>query len=519
MKKTFLQLCLTLCLTLSSLSTFALTESELAIQNITRAMEIADATWDKNMQGTPDNMYMADVYDTADGSVSGPSDVWPLTAAIEAHCSILEALDAAKDVAPGLYDDNFTVYRSRLGQLIDNLEFYRGTYRLPSFASNREWSPFAVPRANERGKANVTGILNVYDDQMWLSRELIRAYRVTGNDEYLDLATYLADYVIDGWDCWRDTDGKEYGGITWGPGYTSKHSCSNAPIIQPLVWLSQIYDGTDRETVYYYRDEKNNVKRENRNSSDFYLEFARKVYDWQKDKLADVSGVYWDMMGGVTGDIEVSRGYRQHCDVGAPGGNFYSYNTGTMLGGGAELYKETDDSDLRKDLEKTAAAAFSTFAHYVRKPGVYEFNTDKNAMEGFNTWFNDVLLRAYIDAEPYVEGNVAKRAIENHQKCLDYAFENHNRNGMLPIHLIDGWGDETKTKGFHQFTFASEYAQLANRLLKDGNSAVPQISMKNVNPDDSIFTVNGVYLGNFMTLDGILSPGIYIMNHAKVAVK
>lgn len=64
--------------------------------------------------------------------------------------------------------------KKQLNQLIDNLEYYRGSLKLSSYAtSNKEWTPYAVPRASQRGAADVTGILNVYDDLMWLSRELI----------------------------------------------------------------------------------------------------------------------------------------------------------------------------------------------------------------------------------------------------------------------------------------------------------------------------------------------------------
>lgn len=497
----------------------AMTDQELAVRDIQRGIAIADATWEKCIRGTAGNLYMADVYDTADGSVSGPSDVWPLTAAIEAHCSLLEALGAAMETSPALYDENFQRYQTRLEQLIDNLGYYRGTYRLQSYASSREWSPFAVPRANQRGKADVRGILNVYDDQMWLCRELIRAWRITNKREYLDLATYLAEYVIDGWDCWRDASGMEYGGITWGPGYNSKHSCSNGPIIQPLVWLAEIYDGTGETTVYYFRDEENKVKKETRPRSAHYLEFARKVYDWQKDNLADDSGVYWDMKGGVSGDIEVSRGYRQHVDCGGAGGAFYSYNTGTMIGGGVSLFRVTSDPVLKQDLDKTVPASLGKFSRYVRQHGSYEFTTDKDAMNGFNTWFNNVLMRSYVDAESVVEGNTVRKALDSFQKNLDYAFENHNRENMLPIHLLDGWGDETKTKGFHQFTFASEYALLAKRLLEKESASLADILIDREQVSDSVYTLGGVYLGEFTAVGADLAGGIYIVGNRKISVR
>lgn len=518
MKKMFFALAMAVgaCGALSAADAAEMTDAELAVRNINRAMDLVDASWEKTMKGGEDNMYMADTYNLVSGQAGGPSDIWPLTAAVEAHCSLLEALEAVKDVDAVLYERTFDFYSHQLAVLIDNLEYYRGTYRLPSYATSKQWSPYAVPRSNRRGGANVSGILNVYDDQMWLSRELIRAYRVTGNEEYLELATYLADYVIDGWDCWRDADGNEYGGITWGPGYNSKHACSNAPIIQPLVWLSEIYEGTDAQTEYYYRDETNAVKHQPRLRSELYLEFARKVYDWQKKHLSHSSGVYWDMMG-ADGEILVVRGYRQHVDCGGAVGNFYSYNTGTMISGGAELWRVTGEEQFKTDLSASAKGSLNTFARYVRTMGVYDFKTDDTAMSGFNTWFNNVLMRSFVDAEPYCTNNAASNGLKGFQTTLDYAYDNHNRGNMLPIHLIDGWGSEKSTKPFHQFAFASEYAMLAVRLLRNAQSgSVESVATDVVTcGDDMVHTLGGVALGRLADVEHSIAPGIYIVNGRK----
>lgn len=500
----------------------------LGLRNIDRAMTILDAVWQSSVRGEGSDMWFADNYDTVTDRISGPSDVWPYTAAIEAHCGILEALNAAKSVAPELHAEKFPIYADRLAKLIDNLEWYRGTYRLPSYASNRVWSPYAVPRAGKRGEANVTGILNVYDDQMWLSRELIRAYKVTNEKKYLDLAAYLADYVIDGWDCWRDANGKEYGGITWGPGYNSKHACSNAPMIQPLVWLARIYEGTGETMDHYYRDEKNNPVKATKPRSEVYMEFARKIYDWQKEKLLNSdNGLYWDMMG-APGEIKVSKGYRQHVDNGGPVGNYYSYNTGTMIAGAAELYRSLGDATYIADLAKTVPSSVNGFAKYVRKHGTYEFNTDATAANGFNSWFNNVLMRSYFDVATLADADptAAVRGLRAFQTTLDYAFENHLRKGMLPIHFLDGWGTETLTKGFHQSSFVAEYTLLAIWHL---NSALSGITAPTVDPSTSpsadsaaapspeatIFTLSGQRLGTLSTLADTLPRGIYIANSRK----
>ena len=492
-----------------------------AIEDIRHAADMIDATWVACMRGGDGNLYMADTYDTLSGNLSGPSDVWPYTAAIEAHCSILEALEAARELDPDLYGELHDKFTSRLSLLIDNLEYYRGSLILSSYASQRKWQPYAVPRASRKGEADVRGILNVYDDQMWLSRELIRAYRLTGNEEWLQTATHLADYAIDGWDCWRDENGVEYGGITWGPGYNSKHACSNSPLIQPLVWLSEIYSASDETFKTYFRDEENQVKSEMRLRSEYYLEFAEKIYNWQKEKLQHSSGVYWDMMG-ADNKIITSRGYRQHVDCGAPTGSFFSYNTGTMLAGAAELYSATGNADYRDDLTDLAKVSLNKFSKYVRKHGSYEFTTDDTAANGFNTWFNDVLLRAYVDAEPFAGNNSAETAIKSFRTNLEYAFENHNRGNMLPIHLLDGWGNETLTKGFHQYAFASEFAMIALWMIQKENvdasiSLIDGSGNLDSLPDDGmIYTLTGISLGKKEKVAPTLPHGLYISAGKKI---
>lgn len=496
-------------------------DAAIAVRNVNRAMALIDASWEKTMIGTRTNLYMADRYNTETGEVSGPSDIWPLTAAVEAHCSLLEALEAVKEVETDLYNDNFGKYADQLNVLIDNLEYYRGTYRLSSYAtSNKESKPYAVPRSNRRGEANVTGILNVYDDQMWLARELVRAYRLLDNEKYLELATYLTDYVLDGWDCWHDDNGEEYGGITWGPGYNSKHACSNAPIIQPLVWLSDIYRDSGETLEFATRDESNSVHKLTLDRSEHYLDFARKVYDWQVKKLMNSgNGVYYDMMG-ADGKIIVSRGYRQHVDCGGAVGAYYPYNTGTMIAGAAELYRVTGEERFRTELTKSAKGALNQFAAFKRAYNCYDFKTDDTAENGFLSWFNDVLMRSYVDAAPYCDNTSAANGLAGFQTSLDYAFENHNRGDMLPIHLLNGWGSEKVTKPFHQFAFASEYAMLAVYNM----NLIRQAGVVEVNADmasplsDMVYNLAGVALGHLSDVEHRLPKGLYIVGGKKLTL-
>ncbi len=88
---------------------------------------------------------------------------------------------------------------------------------------------------------------------MWLVRELLESYHITGEQRYLEKAEYLMEYVLDGWDCTLDEQGNPLGGVALGPGYLTKHSCSNGPIVSPFwCWFHEIYKGKSDEVTYGY---------------------------------------------------------------------------------------------------------------------------------------------------------------------------------------------------------------------------------------------------------------------------
>ena len=527
MKKTFLSL-----LALISLfSSNATAASETAINDLQRAIELVDATMQYSFTGGSTTLRMYDTFNTQTKVGSGTADVWPYTAALEAHCSVLEALELLKDDVPELYEATHDRYVLRLRQLFDCLDFYRGTYALNSYAQIRNWSIYGVHRSNTRGTAAVTGIENVYDDQMWLCREIVRAYKLTGEEAYLTKAEYLANYCIDGWDCCLDANGKEYGGITWGPGYNSKHSCSNAPLIQPLIWLYEIYKTDDEEADlrYFYILADGTRTNELRRHSDVYLDFAKKIYAWQKEKLYNAStGVYWDMLGADNTIRYTGEGrnkYRDHVDTGGPTGTAFTYNTGTMLAGAAELYRITAEDNYLSDLNTVCQKSFNYFATGFRKNGIIfrKWPSDPKAEEGFNTWFDDVLMRAYVDAHPYNttlynSKPYTQNALESFQQNLDYAYENYSREGFLPINLLDGWdvstGNPDVTKGFHQMAFAAELAMLAVWHERVARQAASVGSPRQADASaHTYFNLRGQKAGN--SLD-TLPQGLYVTQGKKV---
>ncbi len=433
--------------------------------NLLRAMELTDNAISSHFTG--DGMAMARYYNPYTGVRSEEKgSIWMYTSAIEAVNAILHALEEQKEYGnASLYAEHFDRYSGLLQKLYDNADYYLGTFELVSYTQTKEWSVYGVNRGGSKGSAKVEGIENVYDDQMWLVREFFEAYKVTGNEAYLEKAEYLTEYVLDGWDCTRDANGEEIGGIPWGPGYVTKHSCSNGPMVSPLVWLHEFYKDKADEITHRYIDAEDKQTRKvlQVKKSDYYLDFARKIYAWQKKYLLRSDGVYDDMMGGCTPgspqthDVNGTT-YRRGVTCKDRVGPAITYNSGTMLSGAADLYRATGEDMYLIDARKLSDASFQYFAKLgLNRPGYYTYD-----ISGFRNWFNGVLMRGYVDVAP-VYGNVAEY-IDSFQKNLDYGYDNFLYEGFLPTNLLVGWSHDNnnnRTEGMFNFSFAAEYAVLS----------------------------------------------------------
>lgn len=449
-------------------------EVSVSEQNLLRAMELTDNAVASHFTG--DGMAMARYYNPYTGVRSDEKgSIWMYTSAIEAVNAILHGLEAQKDHGnAALYSEHFNRYSELLYKLYDNADYYLGTFQLVSYTQTREWSVYGVNRGGSKGSAKVEGIENVYDDQMWLIRELLEAYKLTGNNVYLEKAEYLTEYVLDGWDCTRDANGNELGGIPWGPGYTTKHSCSNGPMVSPLIWLHELYKDKGDEVTYRYIDATDRQTRKTTQvkKSDYYLDFAKKIYAWQKKQLLRADGVYDDMMGGCTPgspQTETVNGttYRRGTTCKDRVGPAITYNSGTMLSGGADLYRVTGDNTYLEDTRKLSDATFQYFAKLGQtKEGYYTYD-----ISGFRNWFNGVLMRGYVDVYPQY-GTVGDY-IKSFQQNLDHGYDNFFYKGFLPTNLLVGWSRDNgnnKTEAMFNFAFAAEYAVLSRYELERGNN-------------------------------------------------
>lgn len=445
------------------------TPSEQSVQNMTRAMALVDRAIECYFEGS--GMTMSRYYNPFTGtSPDEKASVWMYGSSIEAVNAILRGLKTQqREGIPELYDQHFQRYVDLLARLYENADYYLGTYTLTSFTQTRKWTVYGVNRGSDKGSAQVDGILNVYDDQQWLIREFIEAYKLTGDKTYLEKAEYLTEYVLDGWDCTLNVDGDENGGIPWGPGYTTKHSCSNGPMVSPLVWLYEIYKGKDDQTTHRFIDIDKKRKSETVKKSRYYLDFAKKVYDWQKSTLLRSDGVYHDMRGGCVPNCDVAYEwvggvrYRANTQLTRSEGEALSYNCGTMLSGAADLYRVTRLGEYLEDFQQLSDASFNYFGKLNQNvPGYYTYS-----VLGFNDWFNGVMMRGWVDGHKFYPSVSAPLA--SFQANLDYAWSHFLRNGLLPTNLLVGWNQDrgkNNVDGQFIFAFAAEYAGLARYELE-----------------------------------------------------
>lgn len=323
-----------------------------------------------------------------------------------------------------------------------SLAYYKGKGAVTTYNGTSNQYMYAVNRAGKKNTADITGIAAVYDDQMWIIRELIYAYRHTGTTRYLEEAVSLTDVCLDGWDTTKDKDGNEIGGICWGPGYQTKHTCSNAPIIVALVDLYEIYTGLGDS-----------------DKAAEYLEWAKKVFDFCQKYFIKYDGTYGDLVGSER--KEEGSGSERHYVTTSQSTTLdqtaYTYNTGAMISGAAALYRATGEEKYLSAAKKSVKAAKNVFG-------------DKRALEGYTLWglsnrkwFNLILLEGFIEFYEF-DPEECLEIITSFQDMLDYSYDNYLKKGFLPYNLLKGWtknSEDTTKNIMEQTSVATMFAELS----------------------------------------------------------
>jgi predicted alpha-1,6-mannanase (GH76 family) len=200
-------------------------------------------------------------------------------------------------------------------------------------------------KTNNRGTYNN----DFNDDMIWLANSCLRAYESTNDQEYKDVARELWGIIKTSW-----SDDVFGGGITWKQTDDSrfqKNAVSNAPA---AIIALQLYE---------------------LDNSPEDLEWAVKIYAWQKQKLVDpITGLVWDSIS-----IREGQEFTQTDWV-------FTYNMGTWIGAGLKLYRATGDRTYLTDALRTARSA-------TRTPQLLTDGLMKDEGQGDGGLFKGVLVR------------------------------------------------------------------------------------------------------------------------------
>jgi len=198
-------------------------------------------------------------------------------------------------------------------------------------------------KTNNRGTYNN----DFNDDMIWLANSCLRAYESTNDQEYKDVARELWGIIKTSW-----SDDVFGGGITWKQDTPyQKNAVSNAPA---AIIALQLYE---------------------LDNSPEDLEWAVKIYAWQKQKLVDpVTGLVWDSIS-----IREGQEFTQTDWV-------FTYNMGTWIGAGLKLYRATGDRTYLTDALRTARSA-------TRTPQLLTDGLMKDEGQGDGGLFKGVLVR------------------------------------------------------------------------------------------------------------------------------
>ena len=192
---------------------------------------------------------------------------------------------------------------------------------------------------------------NVFnDDMLWLGNASMRAYAATDNAEYLEVAEFLWDDILESY---SDVFG---GGIAWRKDTpNSKNAVSNGPAV---VLAMRLYNAT---------------------GDDGYLEWARELYDWQMRTLVDPNtGLVWDNISEENGTVTVQDDW------------VFTYNQGTWIGAGIRLYEATGEEGYLNNSLQTARSLMSS-------PKITTDGILRDEGQGDGGLFKGILVRYFTE--------------------------------------------------------------------------------------------------------------------------
>ncbi|MDF2543892.1 MAG: hypothetical protein K0S47_3610 [Herbinix sp.] len=308
-----------------------------------------------------------------------------------------------------------TNIREEYQTMLDNLAFYK----------NADSNDLLAKYNSARGTSLNNGIGDIFfDDNIWIARNMLFAYEIFGDEEYLAEAIRVTNFIYTGWN-------EEIGGLVWNenglgtdatPQELERGLSANACSIIVNV---KLYELTQDEN---------------------YLNWALKFYDFCKQMQNSDTGIYYN---GIHTVIKPD-GTRINGSINK---DLYAYNTGSMILADLLLYDITKEEEYYIDAKKAAATSHTVF-----------MKEDNNVQyyKGY-PWFIAILIEGY-EALSHYDSDFTTPFMDVLKTSLDYASNNYmNYYGMLPSNLATGFNANyaEDRQLLTQSAYAEMYALLA----------------------------------------------------------
>lgn len=223
------------------------------------------------------------------------------------------------------------------------------------------------------------------DDMEWLGIACLRAYKATGDEEYKQVAEYLWEEVKKGW---TDVHG---GGIMWRTDTPEeKNACSNGPGALLAINLFEINQNKDE------------------------LEWAKKIFEWQKNTLVDpLTGLVWDNISYEGDEVVINKGM------------VLTYNQGTQVGSAIQLFNHTGEQQYLQDAWKTASSIMTS-------PKLTYEGILRNEGQGDGGLFKGILVRnlTLLAENPFLEKSKKRQLLDflayNAKTLITYGLDRRN---------------------------------------------------------------------------------------------
>jgi rhamnogalacturonyl hydrolase YesR len=252
-----------------------------------------------------------------------------------------------------------------LDKLMTGLEEYWDATRLPAAYQS---APMAEGPSDR-----------YYDDNGTVGLNLMEAYEATNEVKYLDKAEACLIFTMSG------ESNDEGGGLFWCEQYRTNNISSPNTV---KAANSTAFATSLALKVYKYRQKQE------------YLEFAKRLYTWNKTKMQDPGDkMFWNDISLSTHTVNTTK---------------WTYNVGQMLSAACLLYKATQDGAYLSDAKAMAKGSYDVFTRPVKDLGRFFPDHD--------SWFNAILFRGYLDLYD-IDKTAASEYINTFIKNADYAWQ------------------------------------------------------------------------------------------------